>query len=843
MGFLRSSIKNVTKITLVALAVKYAADNGVWSLNSEEGASLFANLRSTVLPGTIVYGEECRLLLCWMSILTLPGFSGAQYGAGGAGAVTYPSTNANFGAYSIPDIIDNQVVDTPSIRCTDRGVEFSINTRNPFRGNIYVQGEFGLAECRREFYNNEAPVAGIEVRLGDCGMIREKRPHGMSYSLILITNFHPRFVTRVDRAYKIFCSYQQAERPVGVDLEVGSVPEESVSSDALMVPDCEYTMRVGDLNGPLASATVKVGELIYHRWECQRSDLYGMLVKNCRVFDGGNDNVTLLDDRGCPTHTGVIQSPPVYSDGLNMAFAPVFAFHFPDRTQMNFRCQIQSCNKLDNECQGLTPPNCQQQNYGGSYGSVQPTATGVPYPPREGYGIPPTIDSTTATFGPTVLAPGAVYQQPPPPFIGAGISPSSPPNTLPLASVLQGNPSQVLQGLQRPWGKQQQQRTATMQSAGRAAHKREQMELEQRILMATQQLRRTADGSWPPSLVIFGANKSAVGGESAIARRFFRPIPSEERELRQRQRRAEEHTQDVTATSTVINDGLHGLEWSNEDGKTRLYQQIFLTIMGYPKPSNKAQWFKACRKGNLEAVEFFVDIGQDVDVADSDGYTGLIVASLNGEADVVRFLLSEGARVDRTTTKGFSALFFAVNEAHLDVCKLLVAKGADANQRANDVFSPWLVACAKGRLDIVKFFVDIGQDVDVADSAGATGLIAASLNGKADVVRFLLSKGARVDRTTTKGYSTLSIAAFNRHLDVCKLLVAKGADVNQRAMDDLSPWLVACAKGHLDIVELFVDNGQDVEATTGNGGTGLMVASQKWEGKRCPLFAVEGRAR
>uniref|UniRef100_A0A914HTQ5 Uncharacterized protein n=1 Tax=Globodera rostochiensis TaxID=31243 RepID=A0A914HTQ5_GLORO len=101
------------------------------------------------------------------------------------------------------------------------------------------------------------------------------------------------------------------------------------------------------------------------------------------------------------------------------------------------------------------------------------------------------------------------------------ISPSSPPNTLPLASVLQGNPSQVLQGLQRPWGKQHQHRTATMQSAGRAAHKREQMELEQRILMATQQLRRTADGSWPPSLVIFGANKSAVGDENAIARRVF----------------------------------------------------------------------------------------------------------------------------------------------------------------------------------------------------------------------------------------------------------------------------------------------------------------------------------
>lgn len=40
--------------------------------------------------------------------------------------------------------------------------------------------------------------------------------------------------------------------------------------------------------------------------------VYGMLVKNCRVFDGGNENVTLIDEHGCPTTTGVIQSPPVY---------------------------------------------------------------------------------------------------------------------------------------------------------------------------------------------------------------------------------------------------------------------------------------------------------------------------------------------------------------------------------------------------------------------------------------------------------------------------------------------------------------------------------------------------
>lgn len=82
-----------------------------------------------------------------------------------------------------------------------------------------------------------------------------------------------------------------------------------------------------------------------------------MLVKNCKVYDGGEEGVLLIDERGyeiisdtyygrrfsnkcefrCPIKTSVIQSPPSYDETLTMAFAPVFAFSFPDRTQMNFR--------------------------------------------------------------------------------------------------------------------------------------------------------------------------------------------------------------------------------------------------------------------------------------------------------------------------------------------------------------------------------------------------------------------------------------------------------------------------------------------------------------------------
>jgi hypothetical protein len=33
-------------------------------------------------------------------------------------------------------------------------------------------------------------------------------------------------------------------------------------------------MRLGDPNGPIAANTVRVGELIFHRWECQDNRIF-----------------------------------------------------------------------------------------------------------------------------------------------------------------------------------------------------------------------------------------------------------------------------------------------------------------------------------------------------------------------------------------------------------------------------------------------------------------------------------------------------------------------------------------------------------------------------------------
>ncbi|KAI3419182.1 hypothetical protein GPALN_006935 [Globodera pallida] len=254
---------------------------------------------------------------------------------------------------------------------------------------------------------------------------------------------------------------------------------------------------------------------------------------------------------------------------------------------------------------------------------------------------------------------------------------------------------------------------------------------------------------------------------------------------------------------------------------------------------DKSPWVVACMEGNLDVVKHFVDNGQDMEVTNRDGVPGLMVACINGHANVVRFLLSKGARAGRTLANGVSPLHCAAKIGHLEVCKLLVAKGADINQKGANS-SPWLTACLEGHLDIIKLFVDNGQDIEITENDGFTGLVIASSEGNANVVRFLLSKGALVDRTSDKkGYSPLSVAAKSGHLEVCKLLVAKGADTHQKGAN-ISPWLIACAAGHLEIVKLFVDNGQDIETTTGNGGTGLMVASNFGKAKVVRFLLSKG---
>ncbi|TKR93866.1 hypothetical protein L596_008242 [Steinernema carpocapsae] len=84
--------------------------------------------------------------------------------------------------------IDNEVIGLPLIQCTDQGVNFNVRTRLPFRGNIYIKGQFGVPTCRQEFYRNDAPGASFGVRIGDCGMRRGRQVLDLYAKPALLSN-------------------------------------------------------------------------------------------------------------------------------------------------------------------------------------------------------------------------------------------------------------------------------------------------------------------------------------------------------------------------------------------------------------------------------------------------------------------------------------------------------------------------------------------------------------------------------------------------------------------------------------------------------------------------------
>ncbi|VDP07458.1 unnamed protein product [Soboliphyme baturini] len=183
----------------------------------------------------------------------------------------------------------------------------------------------------------------------------------MTYVLVVVVSFHQYFLTMVDRAYNVRCFYSQQDKTVTTRLDVSMIPTESLEAATMLMPNCQYTIRSGSLHGPVVQYT-KVGDTLVHRWECDNPNL-GMLVRNCFVNDGYTKSIRIVDATGCPVFSPVILGPLQYDANLNLAYVETMAYKFHDRADLYFQCQIQTCNKLENECIGITPPSCPTSAY------------------------------------------------------------------------------------------------------------------------------------------------------------------------------------------------------------------------------------------------------------------------------------------------------------------------------------------------------------------------------------------------------------------------------------------------------------------------------------------------
>uniref|UniRef100_A0A183DTS6 ZP domain-containing protein n=1 Tax=Gongylonema pulchrum TaxID=637853 RepID=A0A183DTS6_9BILA len=144
-------------------------------------------------------------------------------------------------------------------------------------------------------------VAGIELPFDSCNVARSRslNPRGIYVSAVVVITFHPQFITKVDRAYRIQCFYMEADKTVSTQIEVSDITT-AFQTQVVPMPICRYEILEGGPTGsPIKYALI--GQQVYHKWTCDSEtvDTFCAVVHSCFVDDGNGDTVEILDESGC----------------------------------------------------------------------------------------------------------------------------------------------------------------------------------------------------------------------------------------------------------------------------------------------------------------------------------------------------------------------------------------------------------------------------------------------------------------------------------------------------------------------------------------------------------------
>jgi ankyrin repeat protein len=259
-----------------------------------------------------------------------------------------------------------------------------------------------------------------------------------------------------------------------------------------------------------------------------------------------------------------------------------------------------------------------------------------------------------------------------------------------------------------------------------------------------------------------------------------------------------------------------------EDGVSYVGQTVL------PRGGWSAAMF-AAREGAVQAARALGEAGANLDLADPEGTTALIVAVINGHYDVMAALLEKGANPNVADIKGMTPLYAAVDmhtiattfgrpdpphtviDGAVEAVRLLLASGADPDARLKAPVIKRVYNAGDGRL-----------------GEGATPFMRAARRADLTLMRLLAGKGADPSLAQKSGVTPLMLIA--------------GAAPGAAAADDDGRRVT---EGDvIAALEFAIGLGLDVNAAAANGDTVMHTAATTNQGNPAIirfLFARGGR--
>jgi ankyrin repeat protein len=248
----------------------------------------------------------------------------------------------------------------------------------------------------------------------------------------------------------------------------------------------------------------------------------------------------------------------------------------------------------------------------------------------------------------------------------------------------------------------------------------------------------------------------------------------------------------------------------------------------------------AAREGCVDCIDLLVNAGADINYADPEAITPLLMAVMNMQFDTAAQLIRRGANPNKWDLWGRGPLYSSVDVNTLprggrpdlpsldkttsqQVIGMLLEAGAYPNQQ----------------LKMPAPFRNVGNDrgLDPMLTMGSTPLLRAAKALDAPAVKMLLDKGADITLTNSRGVTPTMAASGlgstdadtrgfytsedvqQRSIETLKLLIAAGGDINQKDNRGLTPLHEAARWGWNDVVTFLVSQDANLDAKDNRGMT------------------------